>query len=157
MLERTVRASARLHSAVAGELVLAAPLRAIEAELVPTFLARKLPSQPGTPVGGGVDVPGLLFGSDGTDGLLQVATGLALEFNAETGGATVSLIGPFGPAPDLIDESDPVHFFFGYRTDAGWRIERQRRETALTVRAMGPGDLDDIWPSRSALTYEAQS
>lgn len=152
----SVRAS--LHSSVAGGLDLGEVRTELSAEFVPTFFARGAPPA-ATPKAGGLgqDLPALLFGSTGADGALRVGEHLSLELDAQAGFISLSLIGPFRRSPDLLDETDPQFFFFGYQRGDGWLVERQDRATSLMVHARGSGELADVWPERPSLTYEAQS
>lgn len=62
------------------------------------------------------------------------------------------------PAPDLLDESSSVFFFFGYDLEDGWLIERQTRATSISQRAARVNNpdfetLNEAWPERVSLNY----
>ena len=78
-----------------------------------------------------------------------------LNFTGGTGGTS------FLPVADLIDESDPIYFYFGWiSVDNGWLVQRQVRTSSLTSNALaginsGVPDLASAWPLRVTLNYNS--
>jgi len=73
---------------------------------------------------------------------------------------TVTSEGSTGyPFPDILDESDPVYFYFGWDfTGSDWAIQRQERSTSQTTIAVFSANtthatLDSAWEDRIVLTY----
>ena len=70
----------------------------------------------------------------------------------DTGGTS------FLPVADLIDESDPIYFYFGWiSVDNGWLVQRQVRTSSLTLKALAFNNssipFNDAWTNRSTLMY----
>jgi len=160
----TYSVSAFLYSAVAGDLTLdPAAQMTVEVQLIPTFYAQILP---GSIIGGGsgtgdvtgAQIPSLLFGTNGQDGLLRTEGGASLALSAQEDYLTLTVSGGFLPRPDLLDETDPTYFYFGWDDGDDWKVERQVRLTSQAQRASignnpTKDDLDAAWPDRTELVY----
>lgn len=126
----------------------------------------------------GVEAPPLLMSVDGGE-VMVAATGgtelavgtdppaeLSLEVDASprltlgiSALANLQSQGGYLPPADLIDESNPPHFYFGwYNVGGSWLIRRQKRNDASAKDATidnnpGYADLDAAWPDRTSLNY----
>jgi len=163
-LRPAYRVSAYLISNALGEIDLQSSGAQISANLRLTSLFDD-DVVPGTPSGGGGgdvtsdQLAALLYGTDGTDGVLRLSSGLSFQFDEQNNFFTIVLRSPFLPVPTEIDETGDTFFYFGWQDGDFWRVERQVRATSQRQLAMmdnNPSydDLDEAWPDRFILTYE---
>jgi len=92
-------------------------------------------------------------------------TGQILQKNSDITGdyhwvdADLSGGSNFLPIPDMMDESDPIYFYFGWISiDNSWLVHQQTRSSSLTSAARidingSVPDLATAWPLRVTLNY----
>jgi len=62
------------------------------------------------------------------------------------------------PVPDLLDENNPIYFYFGWINNGNWIIHKQVKSTSVyTVASLtnntSYATLDEAWLERENLTY----